>query len=108
MNTLHISARLRVALKANLGEIVLHAIQSHIYDINTDQFDARANWETLSILELSEMAHRLEAYAHQLETINPLKLEATRLAKAIMTNFTAVYDVAMERLAVQNSYHVAC
>ena len=101
MNTMKISARLRTALEANLGELVLNAIQSHIEDVNTQQFDPRADWEITAVLELSEMAHRLDTYAEGLDTTNPLKIETMRLSKAIMTNFTAVYDVAMERLNPQ-------
>lgn len=101
MNTLHMTAQLRTEIRRELGTIVLSAIQDHILDVNTQQFDPKANWETYSILELSELAHRLDALAEGLDATNPLKIETMRLSKAIMTNFTAVYDVAMERLNPQ-------
>lgn len=95
--TIMMSLRLRSDIRRVLGSHVLVAIQDHVYDKALGYFDPRADWQTTDVLELSELAHRLRDFAQELESTNPMKIEAMRLAKIIWNDFTAVYKVAMKR-----------
>lgn len=92
-----LSARLRTDIKADLGATVLNAIQDHLYHKALDYFDPAAHWDVTEVLELSELAHRLRDFASGLDTTNPMKIEAMRVAKTIWNDFAAVYKIAMKR-----------
>ncbi len=92
-----ISALMRSEIRRTMGSVTLNALQDHIYHKALDYFDPAASWETTEVLELSELAHRLRAYAEGLVSTNPTKMEAMRLAKTIWNDFAAVYKVAMKR-----------
>jgi len=92
-----LSALLRSEIRSGLGRVALVAVQDHLYHKALNYFDPNASWETTEVLELSELAHRLRAHAESLPSINPVKLEAMRLAKTIWNDFAAVYKVAMKR-----------
>lgn len=97
------SALLRTQIRSDLGRLVLEAVQDHLYHKSVGEFDPAGRWQTMEVLQLSEMAHRLMAYAVHMESTNPLKLEATRLARLIKDDFDLVYEVAMSRA---NPVHV--
>ncbi len=95
-----LSAQMRSEIRATLGSAVLNAVQEHLYHKALDYFDPAARWETTVILELSELAHRLRGYAETLDSTNPTKIEAMRMAKAIWNDFAAVYKIAMKRTTI--------
>jgi len=95
-----ISALLRSDIKSQLGRVTLVAVQDHMYHKALDYFDPMAAWQTIDVLELSEMAHRLRDYAEKLDCLNPVKMEAVRLSKVIWNDFAEVYKVAMKRAVV--------
>jgi hypothetical protein len=92
-----LSARLRSEMLARCGRPTLYAVQEHLYQKQMGQFDPAANWQTMQILELSEMAHRVRDLAATLEADNVVSLELYRLSKEVYADFTAVYDTAMRR-----------
>ena len=98
-----ISAQLRSNIRTSLGRTVLVAIQDHLYHKALDYFDPRADWDITDVLEMSELAHRLRAYAEGLDSTNCLKIETMRLAKTIWNDFAAMYKVAMRRANPQGA-----
>lgn len=102
-----ISAQLRSELRTDMGRSVLVAIQDHLYHKALGYFDPSAHWDTTSMLELSELAHRLRDHAEGLTSTNPLKIETMRLAKIIWNDFASMYKIAMRRNQVANPYAIA-
>lgn len=95
--TMTMSLRLRSELRMKLSRIEITAIQDHMYDKALNYFDPRADWQITDVLELSELAHRVRDFASNIDSTNPMKFEATRLASIIWNDFAAVYKVAMKR-----------
>lgn len=95
-----LSAELRSDIRSQLGSMALSAIQDHLYHKALDYFDPSAHWDVTEVLELSELAHRLRAYAESLSISNPIKFETTRLAKTIWNDFAAVYKIALKRTTI--------
>lgn len=94
-----ISTTLRSEIRTALGRVILTAIQDHMYHKALGYFDPKADWQTTDILELSELAHRLRAYAETLPSTNPVKMETMRLAKIIWNDFADVYKMAMRGIS---------
>lgn len=100
MTYYRLSAELRSEIRQKLGSKALSAVQDHLYHKALDYFDPAAHWDVTEVLELSELAHRLRAYAESLDVSNPLKFETTRLAKTVWNDFAAVYKIAMKRTTI--------
>ena len=102
-----LSARLRMDVRKDLGAAVLTALLDHLYHKALNYFDPSAQWQTLDILALSELAHRLRHYAANLDASYPARLEAQRLSALIWADYQNVYDTAMERMQPQDAIGAA-
>lgn len=100
-----LSALLRTQIRSDLGRLVLEAIQDHLYHKSVGEFDPTGRWQTMEVLRLSELSHRLTDYANAMTSTSPLKLEATRLARVLKDDFDAVYEVAMSRTVPVHIYN---
>lgn len=103
----NLSARLRMDVRRELGAAVLSAIQDHLYHKALNYFDPAADWQTVDILALSEMAHRLRKFALSLNVEHPARAEAQRLSVQIWDDYTAVFKTAMAGLPASASQAAA-
>lgn len=98
-----LSARLRMDVRRVLGPTVLSAIQDHLYHKALNYFDAKAEWQTVELLALSEMAHRLRKFATELDAAYPARAEAQRLSMQIWDDYMTVFKNTMASLPVPAS-----
>ena len=92
-----LSARLRTEITERCGIALTNALQAYLHEKESGKFDMRRPWQIMEVLELSEMAHRLQDLANQFEQQNIVDLELARLSRDVFADYNRVYEMTMFR-----------
>lgn len=98
-----LSARLRTEITERCGLALTNALQEYLHKKESGDFDTRRPWQIMEVLELSEMAHRLQDLANLFDRQNIVDLELVRLARDVYADYSRVYEMTMFRSLGQPS-----
>ncbi len=98
-----LSARLRSEITDRCGVALVNALQDYLTAKDNGDFDSRRPWQIMEVLELSELAHRLQDLANLFDQQNIVDLELVRLSRDVFADYRRVYDMTMYRTLGQPS-----